>query len=211
VKHTIPTESYSIKVTDESMMPKMTPGDTMVFDQKFPGRNDADAIFFKNGETESVIVRRLLASTDTHWTVEQYNPPKTYDLDRALWPICHRLSAIYYGDGPVCGSDPDPIFAAIERHREALAALDSACSRTDNVTAKQQGRRVTRAEERALRAADKAEVRALCELLATTPTTVNGARRAMKYLRAFDSEDLVRAAVGGKFLPALMKSALLAA
>jgi hypothetical protein len=106
------------------------------------------------------------------------------------------------------GVDPDPIFAAIERHREAIAAFESACRRTDNVTAQQQGRRVTRADERAYNAAHRREVKAMSELQSTTPLTVEGARAAMQYLIDFDAPD---SSASGKFLPALMKSALLAA
>jgi hypothetical protein len=99
------------------------------------------------------------------------------------------------------GGDPDPIFAAIERHREAHASFTEQC-RLEG-TAK--------ARKRAYRAADAAEARALRELLATTPLTSGGARAAMKYLVAFDAADSCRPAVAGKFCPALMNSALLAA
>jgi hypothetical protein len=106
------------------------------------------------------------------------------------------------------GADHDPIFSAIGRHREALAALESTCPRADNVVAKQHGRIVTRADERAVNAADRREAKALRELLATTPVTVDGARAAMQYLIDFDGPD---SSASGQFLPALMKSALLAA
>jgi hypothetical protein len=68
-------------------------------------------------------------------------------------------------------SDVDPIFAAIERHREAWRAFSAACDLTDSVLAEEQGREVTKADKAAYEAYN-AEQEALAALFATPPITL---------------------------------------
>jgi hypothetical protein len=83
----------------------------------------------------------------------------------------------------------DPIFAAIEKHRLALAAFAAASNLTDDVKAEQEGREVTEADWTADDAALKAEGVALEELATTVPLTSAGARAMLEYCASSDAVD----------------------
>ena len=73
----------------------------------------------------------------------------------------------------------DPIFAAIERHRQAEAAYLAACN--EHVErAKEQAR-----EERVIKLCHRSS-NALGELVAMTPTTVAGCAAVLRYLEAHE-------------------------
>jgi hypothetical protein len=93
------------------------------------------------------------------------------------------LSAI-----PVAASAmvPDPIFAAIERHKLAAGAFEAACLRTDDVAAEEEGRQVTQEDEDAYELATEADKIAMMALLSTVPTTRAGARVAIEYVCSID-------------------------
>lgn len=104
--------------------------------------------------------------------------------------------------------EPDPIFAAIDRHRTCFVTFCEAIERTDNVLADQEGRKVTEADHAAYRAASRIEADALDALLATEPRTKAGARAALEHLIEYDADCVPEACAA--FLPALLKSPVLA-
>ena len=76
----------------------------------------------------------------------------------------------------------DPIFAAIARHIVARDALIEAIPRSDTVTAKREGREVTKADEDAVEALNLHEEAAFLELFVIIPTTLEGRRALLKHL-----------------------------
>jgi hypothetical protein len=107
-------------------------------------------------------------------------------------------------------TDPgaDPIFAAIERHKELFAIFTGTCDRADEVKAKREGREVTEADEAALEAACDAEMDAAAELVAIPPTTVAGMRAAIEYIVEYDKGCVPHSCA--QFLATLLESPLLA-
>jgi hypothetical protein len=71
-------------------------------------------------------------------------------------------------------SAADPVFAAIERHEKARAALCKVCGLTDEATARNEGRQITEADEAIVQAADNAEELALLAVVGTMPQTTAG-------------------------------------
>ncbi len=76
----------------------------------------------------------------------------------------------------------DPIFAAIERHKETEIRFCAACKLTDEVAAEEEGRVVTPANEAEYEAASAASESALAALLATPPATKDGFHAAFEYI-----------------------------
>ena len=105
-------------------------------------------------------------------------------------------------------ANPDPIFAAIEWHREAWRIFDATCGLTDNVVADREGREVTPDDEAAYEAANDAEEAALANMCETPPQTVAGMRAAIEYFVKFDTGCMPDAS--GAFLATLLKSPVLA-
>ncbi len=103
--------------------------------------------------------------------------------------------------------DPDPIIAAIERHRNGWKTFEEVCQITDEIMAKSQGREVTQEDKNAYEAANRAEEIDLANLLATKPTTKAGARAAIEHLLAYERGCPPRAA--GEFAATLLRSPVL--
>ena len=80
----------------------------------------------------------------------------------------------------------DPVFDAIERHRAAYARHVTACGRSDKIKAREEGRTVTKADEREHDAADHAEREALIALFSTSPQTAAGARALIDCVSRMD-------------------------
>ncbi|HXW22030.1 MAG TPA: hypothetical protein VEK14_03910 [Rhodomicrobium sp.] len=83
----------------------------------------------------------------------------------------------------------DPIYAAIENHRRALAQFEGVCDLLDKVKARQEGRCISQADqdEYERKAADETEaLRALAE---TPATTVAGLVATLRYLVPFAHDD----------------------
>src|SRR5271165_516253 len=81
----------------------------------------------------------------------------------------------------------DPIFAAIERHREAFAAFVAAVNAVDEVKAEQEGRKVNQADQDAYSAASDAEDAALNEFVTTIPLTIAGIHAAIAHVVKYDN------------------------
>jgi hypothetical protein len=89
---------------------------------------------------------------------------------------------------PAIGSEADPIFAAIEAHREAMKAWDGALKawyRLEETLRFQKPKPgIAEAEEHA-NALDDRESDAAAELVATTPTTLAGALAVLRYVMGY--------------------------
>ncbi len=84
---------------------------------------------------------------------------------------------------------PDPILAAIAAQQVTWDAFGDACSLTDSVLARQEGRTVTAADEALHATANEADEAALTAITLTTPTTVAGAFAALRIIRERGSDD----------------------
>ncbi len=76
----------------------------------------------------------------------------------------------------------DPVFAAIEKHRQLEAAFSDVCELTDEVAAREEGREITLSDEETYERALAASDEGLEELLAMTPVTVGGIRAMLTYV-----------------------------
>jgi hypothetical protein len=110
--------------------------------------------------------------------------------------------------GAAAPADPDPIFAAIERHKAAERAFLVTCDRTDEVRASQEGREVTEDDEAAWDSARDVEEAALQALIETAPTSTAGARAAIEWLAYYDRGYAFRHV--GRFAVTLLTSPVLA-
>jgi hypothetical protein len=90
----------------------------------------------------------------------------------------------------------------------AWRAFGPACSRTDDVVARNEGREVTEADEAAYVAANAAEESAFEALITLPPVTVAGLRAAINYFAEFEADCIPGAT--DKFLTALLGSPVLA-
>ena len=108
----------------------------------------------------------------------------------------------------ITSTDDDPIFAAIERHKQLFRIFCDLSNRTDEVAAEEEGREVTEADEAALDAASEAEMGAADELVATPPVTVAGMRAAIEHLVRYDAG--CEPVALGRFLATLLESPVLA-
>jgi hypothetical protein len=100
----------------------------------------------------------------------------------------------------------DPIFAAIEHHKQTQTRLHEACRLTDAVLAKQEGRKITCAETAALKAADDAEEAATDFLFQTPPSSVPGVRAAIGHLIELGKQSGHDSDVVRRFLEILLRS-----
>jgi hypothetical protein len=80
----------------------------------------------------------------------------------------------------------DPVFAAIEQHEAAWAALGLLCSTIDEVAAAQKGHEVAETDRTAYARASAVADQTFDELLTTPPKTVEGLRAAICYIIELD-------------------------
>jgi hypothetical protein len=102
----------------------------------------------------------------------------------------------------------DPILAAIERHRAAWLAVGDLCRAIDDVAGARRGQQVAQDDLEAYERASATAERALQELLATPPESLDGMRAAVIYILGFDAGFMTDLA--GPFLATLLKSPILA-
>ena len=79
-------------------------------------------------------------------------------------------------------SAADPIFEAIERHREAAWAFEAADRLTDRVATTDVGRPISEADENSFLEASYAEGYALGTVLHLAPTSLLGTRAVLRYV-----------------------------
>jgi hypothetical protein len=84
----------------------------------------------------------------------------------------------------------DPVFAAIAQHIVARDALIEAIPRADGVTAKREGREVTKADKDAVEALNLDEEAAFLKLFVIVPTTLEGRRALLQHLVQRDEDGI---------------------
>jgi hypothetical protein len=92
------------------------------------------------------------------------------------------VAATATGASAIALTRPDPIFAAIERHRAAFVGWGDVLARQDILP----DDALIRVEEEAARLA---ESETLMAIFVTGPATVDGARAALDYLSGLDEDD----------------------
>jgi hypothetical protein len=85
-------------------------------------------------------------------------------------------------------SAPDPIFAAINRHKALFHVFGETCSLADEVVAEQQERQVSDAERALYNDAGKLECEARKAFVATIPLTEQGIIAGLKYAAQVDRD-----------------------
>jgi transcriptional regulator with XRE-family HTH domain len=73
------------------MEPKYEPGEVIFANPLLPGLPNKNVVLRRQQEGGEVLIRRLVAETATEWTVQQFNPSRTYSVPKAEWPICYRV------------------------------------------------------------------------------------------------------------------------
>jgi transcriptional regulator with XRE-family HTH domain len=91
---------YGLLVTGDSMIPAFWPGDTALVNPSKPPKRDTDVILYHTdpsgrGGEEEAIIKRLVGINDLEWTLQQYQPAKTFKEAVADWPVCHRVMGKY--------------------------------------------------------------------------------------------------------------------
>jgi transcriptional regulator with XRE-family HTH domain len=82
---------YGMYVVGSSMDPAYVPGNRVLVNPNIPARPGDDVLLFQAeiGRETPGLIKRLVKATPKTWTVEQFNPRKTFDLPRAIWKHCH--------------------------------------------------------------------------------------------------------------------------
>lgn len=88
--------AYGLVVRGESLAPVIRPGHVLQIHPHLPPRRDDLVVLFKTADDghEYVIVKLLESYSETHWTVTQTNPPKTWKLQRSEWSKVHVVVGI---------------------------------------------------------------------------------------------------------------------
>lgn len=82
--------AYAVLVYGDSMKNEFEHGDMALVHPGRPYQRDVTCIFYDETEGQAeAMIKRLVSWTDSHWTVEQSNPPKKWKVDRADWPKVH--------------------------------------------------------------------------------------------------------------------------
>lgn len=89
-------DAYAVYVVGDSMVPEFEPGDIAFVHPRLPLVPNAACVFYTlDGENDRAAIKRLVKQTQQLWTVQQWNPAKTFDLDRRKWPRAHRVDVSY--------------------------------------------------------------------------------------------------------------------
>jgi len=86
-------DAYGIHIVGESMFPAFEPGDVAWINPRLPPIRGTDVVLYSvNGHGDAhASIKRLVSWTDTEWTVQQWNPAKSFALLRKDWPKVHRV------------------------------------------------------------------------------------------------------------------------
>lgn len=92
-------DGYGVIVTGESMYPAYEPGDTAIVNPRLPYMRGKIHIFTAESENShfKATIKKLVGVTETHWKVEQFNPPLVFELDRKIWTNARRVVGKYNG------------------------------------------------------------------------------------------------------------------
>jgi phage repressor protein C with HTH and peptisase S24 domain len=74
------------------MVPEYEPADIAIVHPRLPPVGGTTCIFYTNDATDDrAMIKRLVRPRQDEWLVKQWNPEKEFELDRAQWPMCHRV------------------------------------------------------------------------------------------------------------------------
>lgn len=79
--------SFAVYLIGDSMSPAYDHGDQLYVNTNKPVRAGLDCLFVQELEdgTLLALAKRLIRPTADKWRVQQFNPPKEFDLDRRKW------------------------------------------------------------------------------------------------------------------------------
>jgi phage repressor protein C with HTH and peptisase S24 domain len=85
--------TYGLRVLGTIMEPRYEPGEVIWLNPNIPGKAGDDVLLFPANESvdQRRCLRRLVAESETEWTVRQYNPPATENLSKSLWVKCVQV------------------------------------------------------------------------------------------------------------------------
>ncbi|MGE0151761.1 MAG: S24 family peptidase [Reyranellaceae bacterium] len=85
--------AYGVYIVNESMAPAYEQGDRVHVHPGRPLKPGRDALFIAETAdgTRHATVKRLVKVTDKAWKVQQFNPPKVFDLPRKTWQRAFRI------------------------------------------------------------------------------------------------------------------------
>lgn len=89
-------DGYAMYIVGESMSPAFEQGDLALVNPHLPYQRGNDVLLFREvGADITALVKRLVDVKPAKWLVEQFNPRKTFDLNRQEWPRCHVIVGKY--------------------------------------------------------------------------------------------------------------------
>lgn len=93
-------DAYAVRVTGESMVPALRPGDLAFVDPYSTPRRDDDVVLQRD-EAGSMfgIVKTYLGEDKNHYHLRQYNPKRDFKVSRKDWVKCHLIVGKYYRRG----------------------------------------------------------------------------------------------------------------
>jgi len=85
--------AFAVYIVNDSMAPAFEAGDQVNIHPGKPVKPGKDALFISRDEhgVEHAMVKRLQRVTDKAWRVQQFNPPKSFDLPRNVWQRALRV------------------------------------------------------------------------------------------------------------------------
>jgi SOS-response transcriptional repressor LexA len=85
--------AFGVYIVNESMAPAYEQGDKVHVHPGRPVKPGRDALFIAETDdgTRHAMVKRLVKVTDKAWKVQQFNPPRTFDLLRKTWQRAFRV------------------------------------------------------------------------------------------------------------------------
>jgi transcriptional regulator with XRE-family HTH domain len=88
---------YGVYIVGESMIPAYEQGDVALVHPSLPPRRGSDVILTRQDPdgARHALVKRLIGWTDADWRVRQYNPPREFDLPRAVWTEIQTIVGKY--------------------------------------------------------------------------------------------------------------------
>lgn len=91
-------DAYGCFVSGDSMEPAYERGNILLVNPSAPVGPGDDVVFMRadsKDNTRYVLIKRLVKTSSTTWTVRQYNPAKTFALSRREWSKAHLVIGKY--------------------------------------------------------------------------------------------------------------------
>lgn len=85
--------AYGVYIVNDSMAPAYEQGDKVHVHPGRPLKPGRDALFIAETAdgTRHATVKRLVKSTDKAWKVQQFNPPRVFELPKKTWQRAFRI------------------------------------------------------------------------------------------------------------------------